>query len=97
MRAPPGGESTSYTSSHSHTNRGRSGPASAAQRRPQVVAPRRRVPRAAARPAGGDRGIEVPGQLRHQTASGRVGPHELVLLRDRQGASQIFDRTAQFN
>src|SRR2546430_11765190 len=43
------------------------------------------------------RHLDIPGQLRHKATPCRIGLRELVLLRGRQLAPQIFDRTAQFN
>jgi hypothetical protein len=48
-------------------------------------------------PRGRGRRLDVPGQLRHKAAPCRIGLRELVLLRGRQTAPQIFDGTAQFN
>src|SRR5262252_7474762 len=48
-------------------------------------------------PRGRGRRLDIPGQLRHKAAPCRIGLRELVLLRSRQLAPQLFDGTAQFN
>jgi hypothetical protein len=62
-----------------------------------ALGPRRRACHSGRVPRRPARRVEVPRQLRHQATPGRIGLRELVLLRGRQVAPQIFDRTAQFN
>src|SRR5262245_37787806 len=96
MPTPRRGDDTSYTSSRSHTNRGRSGPACASPWEAGAVARQRRV-RAGGALGGGGWRLAVPGGRGDEPASGGIGLRTLVLLRRGQLPTQIFDRTTQLN
>src|SRR5262245_32592064 len=94
--APLRGDDTSYTSSRSHTNRGRSGPACASPWEAGVVARQRRV-REPPRARWGGPAPRGPRGAARRTGVGGHRPAQTCAVAPRSTATQIFDRIAQFN